>query len=206
MRKRAEYIVGIDEVGRGSLAGPLFVAAVALRRGSRLKKRDLGELKDSKRLTALRRERWHEYFDEHPSLFYASSQVSVSTIDRMNVARAANLAALRACKKLERQLSSHGKLAKVYLDGGLFLGNGGPAPFPSRTVVKGDEKFAPIKAASIIAKVRRDRLMRRLSVRYPEYGLDVHKGYGTRAHRKAIEKHGPASVHRLTFIGDFSNI
>jgi len=234
------YIVGIDEVGRGSLAGPVVVAAVAAPRELRIRKNELGKLKDSKKLTAKQREKWCEYFNDHPHIQYSVARVYPPTIDRINISRAANLAALRAYRKLcvrcpsftkvpacaPRAGRSAGKqvspasprrspsLAKakpragrgrasvncrIYLDGSLYLGNG-DARVEARTVIRGDEKINAIKAASIIAKVHRDRLMERLAGGYPEYGFEFHKGYGTRKHQKAIREYGPSEVHRLTFV------
>jgi ribonuclease HII len=117
----------------------------------------------------------------------------------MNISSAANLAALRACDTL---IKSHGpriKNVRIFLDGGLFLGRGAQ-PANAKTVVKGDEKIPAVAAASVIAKVARDRFMVRLAKKYPAYGFDAHKGYGTKAHYGALRHDGPSPAHRLTFI------
>lgn len=193
------YIIGIDEVGRGSLAGSVTVAAVAAPAGFTVRNRKLGPLKDSKKLSPLAREKWRRYFAEHPRISYAIARVYPRAIERMNISRAANLAALRAFHRLLKHTSLPESRTRIFLDGGLFLGNN--TEFPrSKTVVRGDEKFQVIKIASIIAKVSRDRFMKRLAKRYPRYGFEIHKGYGTRAHLRAIKKYGPSEAHRLTFI------
>lgn len=213
------YIVGIDEVGRGCLAGPVVVAALSMPRAVRISNRALGKLKDSKKLTKQKREEWYAYLKAHPRLRYAVTRVYPRGIERMNISRAANLAALRAFKRLVSGQMSNAR-CQIYLDGGLYLGNRSEkartstrrsanqlrkvsqasSQYFASTVIKGDEKLAVIKAASIIAKVSRDRLMTRLAVKYPRYGFDIHKGYGTKLHRKAIKKYGPSPAHRLTFI------
>jgi ribonuclease HII len=200
------YIIGIDEVGRGALAGPVAVSAVCIPRrmrinmSIRIRDKKLGELRDSKKLTVFQRERWVEYIRNHPQISFALARVYPRGVDRMNIARAANEAAWRSYRRLAtsdlRQATRH----SVFLDGGLYLGNG-KQPKNARTVVRGDEKFTAVKLASIVAKVSRDSYMKKLHKKYPQYGFAAHKGYGTRAHRAALEKHGPSAVHRLTFLG-----
>ena len=119
-------------------------------------------------------------------------------IERMNISAAANLAAQRAFNRLSAVHRLKPK-TPVFLDGGLFLGNGGQRK-KAKTIIKGDEKLTAIKIASIVAKVHRDRFMCRLAKRYPSYGFEMHKGYGTKAHLRAIKKHGPSAAHRLTFV------
>lgn len=201
MRKR--YIIGIDEVGRGSLAGPVVVAAVSVPRGARIKNNYLGRLKDSKKLTPLARDNWFDYLKNRLRINFALAWVYPRQIEKLNIARAANLAALRAFRRLVaiRRLPLAG--CRVFLDGGLFLGNSKRNRVDkvrAKTVVRGDGRFATVKAASIVAKVSRDRAMKRLAKIYPEYGFEAHKGYGTRRHMLALKKHGPSKVHRLTFV------
>lgn len=200
-KRQQQYVIGIDEVGRGSLAGPVAVAAVALPQGTRFKSvPPFKKLRDSKKLTALQRELWSRHLTRSPGLYYAVARVYPKTIDRINIAKAANLAAFRAYLRLKRHVSGV-KIRMVYLDGGLFLGNGFLSPFPgARTIIKGDEKITAIMAASVIAKVSRDRLMRRLAKKYPAYGFEIHKGYGTKMHFSMVRKHGPSPAHRLTFL------
>lgn len=164
-------------------------------------------MRDSKQLTKLAREEWFAYFKKEPRISYALARVFPNVIDRMNISKAANLAALRAFRKLatsKRRPSfakaTAGKQAtRIFLDGGLYLGDG-RARLAAKTVIKGDEKLTAVKIASIIAKVSRDRYMTRLAKRFPQYGFEVHKGYGTRAHYAALKKIGPSPLHRSTFL------
>ncbi len=201
------YVIGIDEVGRGSLAGPVVVCAVAIPVGyrvwplaNRIRERFKRiPLRDSKKLSPKQRERWFEYFVQHPSLYYSIAWVYPRRIERMNIAKAANLAALRAFRRLKTTYHLLPTTYSIFLDGGLFLGDGRQLP-NVKTVVKGDEKFTSIKIASIIAKVSRDRYMARLAKKHPAYGFEVHKGYGTRAHLAAIRRYGPSEAHRRGWV------
>lgn len=198
---RKRYEIGIDEVGRGCLAGPLYVVAALLRKGERVSPRNLGALRDSKKLSPSQREAWTRHFKES-NIRFTIAKVQPKTIDRLNVSRAANLAALRAAKRLLFANSIKFAAADIYLDGGLFLGNGS-SRLAAKTVIKGDEKIKSVSIASIIAKVHRDEFMKKLSKYYPEYGFEEHKGYGTRKHIRAIKKNGLSPVHRLTFTKNF---
>lgn len=198
------YIIGIDEVGRGPLAGPVVVCALALPRGFKIYP-ELVEgqppLRDSKKLSALQRERWYEWIKAHPRISYAISRVYPRGIERLNISQAANLAATRAFIKLA---TSHKSLAtsraRVLLDGGLYLR---ASHVPSKTIIKGDEKIPAISLASIVAKVTRDRFMDKLHKKYPQYGFNEHKGYGTLAHYAALKKYGATEAHRATFLRNF---
>ncbi len=203
-----EKIVGIDEVGRGPLAGPVTVAAVtASARFWRSARHFNVPLRDSKGLSARQREVWLRHVRveaAHGTVRYALANVYPRTIDRINITRAANLAATRAFARLTTRHNLPLARTRVLLDGGLYLRESalfklgyGRTP---KTMVKGDERFPPIMLASIVAKVSRDRAMRRLHSRFPAYGFDEHKGYGTKRHIRAIKKHGLSEVHRLTFI------
>ena len=200
---------GIDEVGRGALAGPVVVAVVALPKGFKAKDAKLGELRDSKKLSAKKREAWAGYLKDRPDFCCALARVYPRQIEKHNISRAANMAAERAFWRLSKNTyiagaagtRAYASKTAVFLDGGLFLGNGGHTPgITAKTVVKGDETIPAITVASIVAKVHRDRMMVRLGKKYPAYGFEVHKGYGTYAHRAAIKKHGPSDAHRLTFL------
>ncbi len=200
MKKGKTYIVGIDEVGRGCLAGPVTVAAVAIPVGLKIIR---GKLRDSKKLSAKQREEIFALIKKSPEVLRARANVYPKVIDRINISQAANLAATRAFKKLisTHGLSGHG--LKVFLDGGLFLNLDLQN---MKTVVKGDEKINAIKLASIVAKVGRDRIISRNHRDFPQYGFADHKGYGTQAHIKAIRRHGPSILHRLTFIKNFYKV
>lgn len=190
-RGSSKTIIGIDEVGRGALAGPVVVAGIVAKKPFGIKNRGLGPLKDSKKLTPRKREAWFRYFSSHPKISWAVSRVTPGVIDRINISRAANLASFRLVKKL-----TPGKRVFAYLDGGLAL----PEYIPHQAIIRGDEKMRIIAAASIMAKVTRDRAMRRLHKKDPRYSFDVHKGYGTKLHIQRIRKFGYSPFHRRSFV------
>lgn len=207
---RHSYIIGIDEVGRGALAGPLTVGAVIIPIGFRPPRRSgLPPLRDSKRLSPRQRKIWVKHLEKCDVVSCVTARVTAGTVDRMNVSRAANIAAARACEKIIAGTGKPPTSFRVYLDGGLYLD---PKTAPeleklkSNTVVKGDEKINAIKLASIVAKVSRDRSMTRLGRRYPWYGFHMHKGYGTKKHIASIRRHGPSEIHRLTFVRNFVKV
>ncbi len=177
-------VCGVDEAGRGPLAGPVFAAAVILPQGLAIEGID-----DSKKLSEKKRE---ALYDEIKSLAVAFN-VAFATekeIDEVNILNATFLAMKRAVDGLS-------------LRPDLVLVDGNRAPaleLPTKTIVKGDSLSASIAAASILAKVERDRLIKKLSEKYPSYGLERHKGYGTKMHVEAIKRHGPAEVHRKSFL------
>ena len=207
------YIIGLDEVGRGALAGPVVVAAALIPKNLKPKTFNLKtKLRDSKKLSPAQREKWSKYFASHPQISFVVSRVYPRKIEKINISSAANLAALGAFLRLSKTYNLKPRTYQVYLDGGLYLGNGknrisgkgNPSNNSGRitvkTVIRGDEKIPVIKIASIIAKVSRDAQMRRLAKKYPSYGFEIHKGYGTKMHLAAIKKFGPSKIHRLTFI------
>ncbi|MBI2037162.1 MAG: ribonuclease HII [Candidatus Liptonbacteria bacterium] len=195
-RTNGKYCIGIDEVGRGALAGPVLLVALAFPRSHPFR-----GIRDSKKLTPRGREEWLGRFRRDPRIVWASATSAPRTIDRMNIRRAADRAARRSYLRLTTRYPELAS-ARVVLDGGLSLG-----PSIRHTAhVRGDERFRAIASASIVAKVRRDRLMNRLHLRYPRYAFDVHKGYGTAMHARALRRHGPSDVHRLTFIRNFTNL
>jgi ribonuclease HII len=176
-------VAGVDEAGRGPLAGPVVAAAVILD-----DLQPIRGLADSKALTALKRER---LFDEirARALCCSVAQASVEEIDRLNILQATMLAMRRAVDGL--RLTPH----RVVVDG-----NRVPVlPMPVAAVVKGDAKVAAISAASILAKVTRDRLCAELHARFPHYGFDGHKGYPTPEHLAALRAHGPCPEHRRSY-------
>jgi ribonuclease HII len=196
-----EYILGIDEVGRGCLAGPITVAAVAAPVNSKFEIRNSKlKLKDSKKLSADQRQIWFDYVKKHPKIFYAKASVYPKTIDRINISQAANLAATRAFSKLISNFQFSIFKTKIFLDGGLYLNS---KFLNAKTVIKADEKYNVVKLASIVAKVGRDRVMKRNHKKFPHYGFDQHVGYGTRKHISAIKRYGICDLHRLTFVKNF---
>ncbi len=207
------WVVGIDEVGRGALAGPVVVAAamLAVDARGRIRHAPFRTLKDSKKLSPARREFWAKELAKRTAagagVGFALARVYPRGIERINISAAANLAAFRACSRLLKDHKLSPAVVAVYLDGGLFLGSRArqetsrnKAGIAAKTVIRGDEKIPAVAAASIIAKVSRDRFMVRLAKKYPGYGFEVHKGYGTVAHRRALKKQGPCDAHRLTFL------
>lgn len=201
-----KFIIGIDEVGRGALAGPVVVGAAMIPSEGRISfPRIFGKLKDSKKLSARQRSAWAGYLRRRRDILFVTARVYPRGIERMNISKAANHAALRA---FERLLRNHHRvwddIRRIFLDGGLYLGNG-VQPEKARTIIRGDEKITAVKIASIVAKVSRDGSMTRLAKVYREYGFDIHKGYGTASHFRAIRKYGPSPVHRKSFLGNPGN-
>lgn len=202
MARQWKWIIGIDEVGRGPLAGPVTVAAVAAFmfhvRSSILK-----DIKNSKKLSAAKREEWREKIRAEPRFISTVMSVYPRIIDRVGIAKAANKAVATCLKKLARCSSPPAPHSLVVLDGGLYA----PARYANQqTIIRGDEHHPLIAAASIIAKVHRDRYMCRLHRRLPQYGFDKHKGYGTRQHQEAIKNHGLSLYHRPSFCSSLCDI
>lgn len=186
-RLRAEgfsLICGVDEAGRGPLAGPVCAAAVILPDDVYIE-----GLNDSKKLSEKRREELYEKITE-VALAYNIEMVDEKTIDEINILQATYLAMNRAVDGLKT------KPDYVLIDGNRIEG----IKLPHETVVKGDAKSISIAAASILAKVTRDRYICEIADEYPEYNFKKHKGYGTKEHTEAILKHGPCPIHRLTFL------
>lgn len=183
LRRGARHVAGVDEVGVGPLAGPVVAAAVVLPRRS-----ELPGLDDSKRVTPRHRERLAAAIREQ-ALSYCVARAEVEEIDRHNIYWAALLAMRRAVEGLD-VAPDH-----VLVDARTIP----EIPFPQRALVKGDERDASIAAASILAKVDRDRWMRRLDGEHPGYGFARHMGYATAEHRAALGRLGPSPVHRRSF-------
>ena len=176
-------VAGVDEAGRGPLAGPVVAAAVILDPAVRIE-----GLGDSKRLSVQRRTELDLEIRER-ALSCAVARVDVDVIDAINILQATMKAMREAVLRLDPSPE------EVLVDG-----NRCPAlPYPARAVVRGDASVAAISAASILAKVARDREMIEMDGRYPGYGFAHHKGYGTRAHRDALLRFGPSPIHRLSF-------
>ena len=185
-------VAGVDEAGRGPLAGPVVAAAFVfpaalLRRGV---PKALRGIDDSKKLSAARRDACFEVLTDPARGFtHAVAIVGPAEIDRINILRATHVAMARALADLAPP-------AEFALVDGLPVPG---LPVPSESVVKGDQLSLSIAAASIVAKVTRDRIMRELAVRHPEYGFERHMGYGTAEHLAALRRHGPCPAHRRSF-------
>ena len=184
-------VAGVDEAGRGPLAGPVVAAAVLFERRFLETEagRSLAGLDDSKKLPASRREFFHALLSACPEVQIGVAAASVEEIDALNILRATHLAMARA-------------LAQISPPPDLALVDGLPVrglPLPHRAIVGGDASSLSIAAASVMAKVTRDRLMVELAGQYPEFGFERHKGYGTAEHLAALRRHGPCPAHRKTF-------
>jgi ribonuclease HII len=178
-----KILAGVDEVGRGSLIGPVYAAAVILNDSINKKL-----LKDSKSLTKDKREELYKYIKENS--IWAIGQASIKEIEKINILHASLLAMKRAILKLKK------KPSLVLIDGNKLpnLKN-----YNLKYVIKGDQKISSISAASIIAKVSRDKFITKLSKEFNGYGWDTNSGYGTKEHLKAIKKFGVTKYHRKTF-------
>lgn len=190
-------VIGIDEAGMGPLAGPVCAAAVWLLPGFSISDEILASVYDSKKVSPTKRERIYKAFISNPLLRYAAGTASARTIDRINIRNAGILAMERAARKLARAHGVALSHATTLIDGTVVLPN---FPGIQKSIVRGDQKIYSVAAASIIAKVTRDRAMKRLHKTYPHYGFAKHKGYGTREHYRALAKHGPSPAHRKTFL------
>ena len=179
-----ERVCGVDEAGRGPLAGPVCAAAVILPRGCVIE-----GLNDSKQLSEKRREALYDEIISRAER-YGIAFASVEEIERLNILGATYLAMNRAIEALGAGIDL------ALIDGNRNAG----IEYPSRCVVKGDSKCASIAAASVLAKVTRDRYMLALADKYPGYGFEKHKGYGTKLHYAALRELGPCAEHRAKFL------
>lgn len=179
-----KFIAGVDEAGRGPLAGPVYAAAVILKEDA-----VIDGINDSKKLTEKKRE---ELFDKiiENSIAYSIASVDEKIIDEINILNATHMAMNNAVDNLSQ------KADFVLIDGNSIKN----MVTPHQTVVKGDAKSISIAAASILAKVARDRYITKMAEEYPQYGFEKHKGYGTKAHNDAILEYGPSPIHRKTFL------
>ena len=182
-----QTVCGVDEAGRGPLAGPVCAAAVILPADLQIE-----GLNDSKKLTDKKRRELFDVITQN-AVSYGIAMASEQEIDEINILQATFLAMQRAID----QLTIRPDLALI--DGNRAKDFG----LPVRTIVKGDSLSASIAAASILAKVTRDRLMEEYDAQYPQYGFAVHKGYGTKRHYEALREFGPSPIHRKTFLKKF---
>lgn len=189
LRRESPVICGVDEAGRGPLAGDVYAAAVILRDGDLI-----NYLNDSKKISEKRRELLYDEIIERAEA-YCIAAASVEEIDRINILNAAMLAMKRAVEGLG-----------ISPDLALIDGNRLPElDCKAQFVIKGDATSASISAASVLAKVARDRYMRDLAEKYPQYAFEKHKGYGTKLHYEMLEKHGISDVHRRSFLKKLIN-
>ena len=196
MKKSPQFIIGIDEAGRGPLAGPVAVGAVMSKNWQHSVLGVLPKLKDSKKLSEKQREVWFEFLKQEKkkgNLNFAVSLVSEKIIDRQGIVAAIKIGIKNCLKKLKAKPL----IVSVLLDGSLKA----PPEFTNqKTIIRGDESEPIISLASIVAKVTRDKHMARVAKKYPGYGFEVHKGYGTKKHYKALKKLGISVIHRRSYL------
>lgn len=194
--------MGVDEVGRGCIAGPVC-AGVVVFNDKNLTDADLETYIDSKKIPEHKRDIISEQIKKDH--YFALGWATPDEIDELNIRQATLLAMSRAVIALHKQLLKKIDISKgtLFVDGRDII----PLLVPifgeleQRAIIQGDKQVRQISAASIVAKVARDQLMKKMSVDYPQYGFEKHKGYGTEVHREAVEKHGVLSIHRKSFGG-----
>ena len=219
-----KYIIGIDEVGRGTIAGPVAVGVFYCTNSDGVneiikeaKKKFNLPIRDSKKLTRNQREKWFKYLNEckkESKCDFNVSFVASEMIDKFGIKKCIQKALDKSLEKIispeilfEKSSDERGRRVRpyqkeiqasfIYLDGGLYA----PKKYINqKTIIKGDESHPIISLASIVAKVSRDRIMYKYGIKYPNYGFENHVGYGTKAHYEAIKKYGQISIHRKTFI------
>ena len=210
-----DFVIGVDEAGRGPLAGPVVACAAALRKSQFQNlniqtnpndqnpnfKKQLYLIKDSKKLSEKQREGLYDFICEN---FYVGVGIcDHKTIDRMNILEATYLAMKGAVSQLKSKIKSQNAKLQIKNQNFLILVDGNKIipnlSLEQRAIVGGDNLVKSISAASIIAKVTRDRLMRKMHEKYPEYDFAKHKGYGTKLHMDMIRKHGGCEIHRKSF-------
>lgn len=182
IKKGYKMVVGLDEAGRGPLAGPVVASAVYIPLGIKI------DVKDSKQLSSKKREEIYNILVNHSNVRWGIGKVSEKVIDKINILEATKLAMKKAVKNL-------GGADFLLIDGNFSI----DSDIPQKSVIKGDQKVLSCAAASIIAKVYRDRIMIKYHKKYPQYAFNKHKGYGTSLHRELIKKHGFCNIHRKTF-------
>jgi len=194
-RKGYKRVVGLDEAGRGPLAGPVVAAVVMIKNNRQeiSKKSITLGVRDSKKITPKKREELYKILTSHSQIEWATGRASEKVVDRINVLEATKLAMKRAVKNLERKIKKQADF--LILDGRIKL----DLDISQKSIIKADNRVFSCAAASIIAKVRRDRLMKRHDKKYPQYGFISHKGYGTKKHMAALSGLGPCKIHRKSF-------
>lgn len=193
------FLVGVDEVGRGPLAGPVCVCVVAIEKSRSLKIfNKFPALKDSKKMNAKNREEIFLLKDDVPEIIFSIKKCSAKEIDKIGISKCIKKCIEGGLKDLEKK-GIHVGNAEVRLDGALRA----PSSYQNqKTIIRGDDTEKIISLASVLAKVYRDNLMIKLNKKFPEYNFSQNKGYGTKVHVRAIKKHGLNSEHRKTFCGN----
>ncbi|MGA2418023.1 MAG: ribonuclease HII [Candidatus Staskawiczbacteria bacterium] len=179
-----KIIAGLDEAGRGPLAGPVVAAAIIVLDSKKIK---IKGIRDSKKLSEGQREIFYKILINHPQIKWGIGVVSEKVIDKINILEATKLAMQKSIKNLNPDF--------LILDGNFKINSN----ILQKSIIAGDQKVFSCCAAGIVAKVTRDRLMKKMHKKYPQYGFDRHKGYGTKAHFACLEKFGPCKIHRKSF-------
>jgi ribonuclease HII len=192
-KKGYKMVAGIDEAGRGPLAGPVIACAITFPQFLIFNFKFLN-INDSKKLSAKQREEIYEALKDNPDVEWGIGRVSEKVIDKINILNATKLAMKRAVQNLSDRTNS-AKVDFLLIDGNFGI----KCPIPQKSIIKGDQKVFSVAAASIVAKVTRDRLMINYHKKYPEYCFDRHKGYPTKYHKDIIKNHGLCQIHRKTF-------
>jgi ribonuclease HII len=182
-------VAGLDEAGRGPLAGPVVAAAVMMRSPKHRIPGVFTGLHDSKKISEKKREYFYRLLVSHPDIEWGIGVVSEKIIDEINILQATKLAMRQALAQLGAGYDI------LLIDGNMAIAD----PAPQISIIRGDQQVFSIAAASIIAKVSRDSIMRQMDKRYPVYGFAAHKGYGTSLHLKKLQAFGPSPIHRKTF-------
>lgn len=200
-----DFVIGIDEAGRGPLAGPVVAAATTVVKSEKGKVRsnfslegDLLKVKDSKKITPGGREKLFELLTNNESIKYGVGIVSEKIIDEKNILQATLMAMKNAVENLMKknpQITPQNSV--ILIDGKDIIEN---LDFDQHSIIGGDDKVWSVAAASIIAKVSRDKMMGEYHKKYPQYCFDKHKGYGTKLHFEMIAKHGQCAIHRRSFL------
>jgi ribonuclease HII len=191
-RKGYRVIVGIDEAGRGPLAGPVVAAAIYVDPDFKIKDPKL-TIRDSKKLTPKQRLKAFKFLISNPDIEWGVGKVSEKIIDKINILEATKMAMKRAVKNLEKKYSKPAEFLLV--DGIMRL----DLNVPQKALAHADNRIFSCAAASLIAKVTRDRMMLKYDRKWPKYAFWSHKGYGTRFHLEMLENHGPCPIHRKSF-------
>lgn len=194
-QKGYEYIIGADEVGRGAFAGPVVVASVIFPKNIKI-----DGINDSKLLSPQKREVLFEVIIKN-AFFYSIDEVSVSIINKHGIGKATQTAFRKSIRNILQKLLAYSsaKHPQLLVDGFYIPYVKGMSNKFQTPIIKGDQKSVSIAAASILAKVYRDNVMKKLHTRFPKYRFDIHKGYGTKFHQEMIKKHGLCPLHRTSF-------
>lgn len=199
MKKGHKYSIGVDEVGRGPVAGPLCVSALCFKKNEPKLRKIFKEVRDSKKLSEKKRKEWHNIIKDEEkigNIKFAVFFINPAEIDSFGITQALQ----KATKKVLERLKPEPKKALILLDGGLSA----PDKFINqKTIIRGDEKHQEIACASIVAKISRDRRMRLYDKKFPDYGFRNNKGYGTKGHLRSIRKFGLSPIHRKSFLSRY---